>query len=181
MPGEVFHIGDENAKCLLTNLSVGRCDAIEMRGKETNIGADINLEAQMQKFQDNAVGKVFDGWDKPQKNTGLAVRELIFQSAIKLPQTGELEETLKWGQPSYLTPETKSGSTVRIGLVKNSDLLGLFFHCQTNLVETFRGFYSDDLVFEGNRAIHINPAEDLQVAPLEHCIGMALTYHLHKR
>ncbi len=135
----------------------------------------------MQKFQDNAVREVFERWDAPQKKAGLAVRELIFQTAIKLPQIGKLEEALKWGQPSYLTPKTKSGSTVRIGLVKNSDLLGLFFHCQTNLVETFRGFYSDELVFEGNRAIHIDPADELMVAPLEHCIGMALTYHLNKR
>ena len=134
----------------------------------------------MQNFQDNAVREVFDGWDASRKKTGLAVRELIFQTAVKLPQTGELEEALKWGQPSYLTPKTKSGSTVRIGLVKNSDLLGLFFHCQTNLVETFRGFYSDELVFEGNRAIHINPNKELMVAPLGHCIGMALTYHLNK-
>ena len=134
----------------------------------------------MQKFQDNAVREVFDSWDTPRKKAGLAVRELIFQTAMKLPQTGELEETLKWGQPSYLTPNTKSGSTVRIGIVKNSDLLGLFFHCQTNLVETFRGFYSDELVFEGNRVIHIDPANELMVAPLGHCIGMALTYHLNK-
>ena len=134
----------------------------------------------MQIFQDNAVKDVFDGWSAPLKNTGLAVRELIFQTALKLPQTGELEEALKWGQPSYLTPKTKSGSTVRIGLVKNSEMLGLFFHCQTNLVETFRGFYSDELVFEGNRAIHIDPADELKLAPLGHCIGMALTYHLNK-
>ena len=135
----------------------------------------------MQKFQDNAVRQIFDGWDAPRKKVGLAVRELIFKTAMKLPQIGKLEEALKWGQPSYLTPKTKSGSTVRIGLVKNSDLLGLFFHCQTSLVETFRGFYSDELVFEGNRAIHIDPTDELMVGPLEHCIGMALTYHLNKR
>jgi len=39
---------------------------------------------------------------------------MIFDVAKKTPGVGKLEEDLRWGQPSYLTLETGSGSTIRI-------------------------------------------------------------------
>ena len=48
------------------------------------------------------------------------------------------------GQPSYLTPETKSGSTIRIDQVKAAaGQYAVYFHCQTDLVETFRELYPE--------------------------------------
>jgi hypothetical protein len=45
-------------------------------------------------------------------------------------------EALKWGQPSYLTPQSQSGSTIRIDQVKpEAGQRAVYFHCQTNLVE----------------------------------------------
>ena len=35
------------------------------------------------------------------------LRQLIFETAAATEVVGELEETLKWGEPSYLTPKTK--------------------------------------------------------------------------
>ena len=68
----------------------------------------------------------------------LALRRLILDTAKTTKGVGPIEETLKWGQPSYLTPETKSGSTVRIDQVKaEPGQYAVYFHCQTNLVETF--------------------------------------------
>jgi hypothetical protein len=64
-----------------------------------------------------------------------------------------LQETLKWGQPSYLTPQTKSGSTVRIDRVKSGNQVALYFHCQTDLVATFRELYPEELTCSGNRAV----------------------------
>jgi hypothetical protein len=95
---------------------------------------------------------------------------------------GALEETLKWGQPSYLTPETKSGSTIRIDRHKSGDgRTALFFHCQTHLVDTFREIFRDDLEFESNRAIVLDAGDALPEEALRHCIAMALTYHLNKK
>ncbi len=39
------------------------------------------------------------------------LRELIIETAREVPEITELEETLKWGEPSFLT---KTGSTLRI-------------------------------------------------------------------
>ena len=93
----------------------------------------------------------------------------------------EVEETLKWGQPSYLTPETKSGSTIRIDQVKpDAGQVAVYFHCQTNLVETFRELYPK-LTYSGNRAILLDASGKLPEAELRHCVGLALTYHLSQR
>ena len=105
---------------------------------------------------------------------------LIFDTARTTDGVGALEETLKWGQPSYLTPETKSGSTVRIDQVKpDADRVAVYFHCQTNLVETFRELYPQ-LTYSGNRAILLDAGGKLPEAELRHCVGLALTYHLGK-
>jgi hypothetical protein len=133
-------------------------------------------------FDDPAVAAVFEAYPPQVKARLLRLRALIFETAAETEGVGALEETLKWGQPSYLTPETKAGSTIRIDKLKSDDgRTALFFHCQTRLVDTFRDIFRDDLAFEGNRAIVFDADDELPEAPLRHCIAMALTYHLNKR
>jgi hypothetical protein len=55
-----------------------------------------------------------------------------------------------------------------------------YFHCQTDLVQTFRELYPK-LRYERNRAILLDAGEKLPEAELRHCVGLALTYHLRKR
>jgi hypothetical protein len=112
----------------------------------------------------------------------LAIRKLIFDTAANIDGVGALEETLKWGQPSYLTSETRSGSTVRIDGIKGDNAhVAVYFICHTNLVERFRELYRDRLSFEGNRAIVLDVKEPLPAEELGHCVAMALTYQLDKR
>lgn len=130
---------------------------------------------------DSAVDAVFDTYPKPVKAKLVALRRLIFATAKATRGVGVLEEDLKWGQPSYLTPESRSGSTIRIDQVKaEPGQVAVYFHCQTNLVETFRELYPE-LRYEGNRAILLNAADQLPEAELRHCVGLALTYHLRKQ
>jgi uncharacterized protein DUF1801 len=111
----------------------------------------------------------------------LALRRLILDTARTTAGVGALEETLKWGQVSYLTSESKSGSTIRIDQVKSEpDRYAIYFHCQTNLVETFRELYPD-LAYSGNRCILLDANDELPTDALRHCLALALTYHLNKR
>ncbi|MBN8988004.1 MAG: DUF1801 domain-containing protein [Rhizobiales bacterium] len=127
------------------------------------------------------VDAVFDAYPRPVKAKLLALRRLILNTAKATKGVGVLEETLKWGQPSYLTPETKSGSTIRIDQVKaEPGQYAVYFHCQTNLVETFRGLYPE-LRYGGNRCILLDAGDKLPEAALRHCVALALTYHLGKR
>ena len=104
------------------------------------------------------------------------------ETAAKTPGVGALKETLKWGQPSYLTQESRSGSMIRIDRVKpaagdDRERYALYVHCQTTLVSTFRQLYRDELVFGGNRSILLDADRPLPKAALKHCIALALTYH----
>ena len=130
---------------------------------------------------DLSVDEVFDAYPRSVKARLRALRRLILDTAKATQGVGALEETLKWGQPSYLTTESKSGSTVRIDQVKaEAGQVAVYFHCQTNLVETFREFYPE-LRYAGNRAILLNAGDRLPEAELRHCVALALTYHLGKR
>jgi uncharacterized protein DUF1801 len=133
-------------------------------------------------FEADNVAQVFDEYAGAAREQLLALRTLIFETAAKTDGVGEVQETLKWGQPSYLTPETKSGSTIRIDAIKDDpDHVAIYFHCQTSLVPTFRGMYGDTLTFEGNRALILNTKKKLPEKELRHCLASALTYHLAKK
>ncbi len=131
---------------------------------------------------DNAeIDAVFGAYPPPVKSRLLALRRLIFDTAKATKGVGKLEEALKWGQPSYLTTESKSGSTVRIDQLKNeSGGYAMYFHCQTDLVETFREIYPE-LRYGSNRSILLDAGEKLPEAALRHCIALALTYHARRK
>ena len=127
------------------------------------------------------VAKVFTAYPDPVKAKLMDLRELIFKTAAELNTVAEIEETLKWGQPSYITKNPKTGSTIRIDAIKNNpERYALYVHCQTNLVDTFKQMYIDKFEFAGKRAIIFNVKNELPTRELSHCIALALTYHLNK-
>ena len=133
------------------------------------------------RFADPSVGAVFKAYPPALRSRLMMLRQLIFETARTTEGVGELHETLKWGQPSYLTAASKSGSTIRIDRIKSrDDRYAIYFHCQTDLVGTFRELYPKQLAFAGNRCIVLNVADKLPEQALRHCIGLALTYHLRK-
>ncbi|PYF83200.1 uncharacterized protein DUF1801 [Marinomonas alcarazii] len=105
------------------------------------------------------------------------LRSLVLLVASDLA-LGEVEESLKWGEPSY---SVKTGSPIRMDWkLKSPDHYGLFFHCQTKLVDTFRELYGEVLDFQGNRAIVLSLSKPLPKVAIKHCIELALTYHQRK-
>jgi len=124
-----------------------------------------------------AVAAVFATYPQPLRRRLEALRRLILDAARTTPGVGALEETLKWGQPSFLTAESGSGSTIRIDRVKSEpDRYALYFHCQTGLIATFRELYPE-LTYGGHRCIVLDTSADLPEEALRHCITLALTYH----
>ncbi len=100
----------------------------------------------------------------------LMLRQLILDSSDT-----ELEETLKWGEPSYLCTH---GSTIRLGYKPAyTDQFVMYFNCKSKLVDTFKELYNDRLQFEGNRAIVFNLHVVIDIKALQHCIQLALNYH----
>jgi hypothetical protein len=127
------------------------------------------------------VAAVFESHAGPIGTKLQALRRLILDTAHATKGVGAIEEAMKWGQVSYLTSESGSGSTVRIDRVKSAgDQVAVYFHCQTNLVETFRELYPE-LSYSGNRAILLDASKKLPEEELRHCIALALTYHLRRK
>ena len=105
----------------------------------------------------------------------LHLRYLVFRTAAALEDPVQLEETLRWGEPSYLT---KYGSTLRMDWKeKTPDQYAMYFKCTSRLVPTFKKLYGDLFTYEGDRAIVFNLDEKIPEAELKRCIAMALTYH----
>ncbi|NQV81179.1 MAG: DUF1801 domain-containing protein [Alphaproteobacteria bacterium] len=135
----------------------------------------------MRKFADPKIKTAFDAFPSDVRSALLDLREIILQAAADAKEVGGLVETLKWGQPSYLPSSKGTGTTVRLGAMKNApDRYAMFFHCQTDLVETFRGIYGDTLSYEGNRAIVFSCGEAIPREALAQCVTLALTYHARK-
>ena len=127
------------------------------------------------------VREVYSSYPSLHRKKLLLLREFIFSIAKQNPKIGKIEETLKWGEPSYLT-KNKSGSTIRLAWhKKTSNQCGIYFNCKTNLVSSFREAYGDLFQFKENRAIIFNEQELIQSAELKKCIKTALTYRLHKK
>jgi len=133
-------------------------------------------------FANAEVEAVFRAFPDDVREPLLSLRRLIFDTAEATDGVGRIEEALKWGQPSYLTTKPKSGSTIRIDRVSpQPGRYALFFHCQTNLVATFREMYPTELTYGGNRSILLDAKVEVPEGILRHCLALALTYHLKKR
>ncbi|AIY40458.1 hypothetical protein LT85_1300 [Collimonas arenae] len=135
----------------------------------------------MKPIENVAVARTFDTYPQIMRRKLLALRQLIFDTAANAEGVGELEETLRWGEPAYLTSQSKSGTTIRLAWKKsNPTQYGIYFHCQTDLIASFRTAFPDDFKFEGNRCIYFEENDVVPVDVLELCIAAALTYHRHK-
>lgn len=135
----------------------------------------------MKPFSNAEVAAKFDTYPPKVRRKILALRELVFRTAAATEGVGEIEESLKWGEPAYVT-KNKSGSTVRMDWKKNDpNHYAMYFHCQTNLVETFRTMFPHDFKFEGNRALVFSLEDKVPQDLLAMCIAVSFTYHLNKR
>ncbi len=133
---------------------------------------------RVDKIENTKVAAVFEQYPVKFQKKLLFLRQLILDTASQTDGVDFVEETLKWGEPSYIT---KTGSTIRIGWKKsNPSQYALYFNCKTILVETFREVYRDKFIFEGNRAIIFNEDDDIFVDELKQCISSSLTYHVRK-
>ena len=103
------------------------------------------------------------------------LRELVLETAKEIPEIEKIEETLKWGEPSFVT---KNGSTLRIDWKKKTpDQYQMYFKCTSRLVETFKIVFGERFNYEKNRAIIFKLNQEIPVDELKQCIKATLMYH----
>ena len=132
----------------------------------------------MKKLQiktDPAVESVFNNYPDSVRDKILNLRRIVLEVASEVEEITHLEETLKWGEPSYLV---KKGSTIRMDWKKKTpDQYAMYFKCTSKLVTSFKAVYPDVFNFEGNRAIVFQMSDDIPEEELKNCIKAGLTYH----
>lgn len=128
----------------------------------------------MELIQTKNVEEKFASYPKKVQKQMNALRTLVLETA-KNEGIDTLEETLKWGEPSYLAPK---GSTLRMDWkAKKPEQYALYFKCTSKLVESFIEVYGDAFTYENHRALLFSLDEKLPKAKLKKCIASALNYH----
>lgn len=133
----------------------------------------------MKKTTNPAVDDIFDNYPKEVRDKMHFLRNLVIKTAEEIEEVTQLEETLKWGEPSYVT---KYGSTLRMDWkAKKPEQYAMYFQCTSRLVDTFKLVYPNTFNYEGNRAIVFKLNEKIPVLELKKCIKAALMYHKVKQ
>ncbi|HSI76291.1 MAG TPA: DUF1801 domain-containing protein [Lunatimonas sp.] len=121
------------------------------------------------------IDEIFLNYPDSVRDTMQYLKELVIETAEETVGIDEMEITLKWGEPSFVT---KNGSTLRMDWKERApDQYAMYFQCTTRLVETFRMIFGPMFQFEGNRAIVFQPNQQIPVSELRECIKATLTYH----
>ncbi len=113
------------------------------------------------------------------KDKLIYLRELILNVAIENKEIGQIEESLKWGEPSY--NNNKTGSAIRIDWKKSCpNNYMMYFNCKTSLIKDFSLIYPKIFNYSGNRAIIFNKNDLVPEKELKKCIYLSLTYKIRK-
>lgn len=132
----------------------------------------------MKDFKLNSIPEVaskFESYPEDIREKMLNLRQLVIETAAGDPDIEELEECLKWGEPSYLA---KKGSTIRMDWKeKTPEQYAIYFKCTSKLVPTFKAVYGALFRYEKTRAILFDLEEAVPREELKDCIRLALNYH----
>lgn len=150
-----------------------------MRNDETRTEKKLGKMKDIHIITDPAVEVVFINYPDFIRDKMLDLRGVVIEAAKEIEGLTTLEETLKWGEPSFLT---KNGSTIRMDWKpKSPKQYALYFKCTSRLVETFKTVFHDTFVFEGKRAIVFQLDDRIPKEELKYCIKAALMYHKVKQ
>lgn len=124
---------------------------------------------------DPRVNEVFANYPDFVRDKLQKLRELVIETAEETESITIMEETLKWGEPSFIT---KNGSTLRMDWKeKTPNQYAMYFQCTSRLVDTFRLVFDHKFQFEGKRAIVFQLNEKIPELELKECIKASLIYH----
>ena len=125
-------------------------------------------------FSSDALRAAFDAFPPDTRDPLLTLRSLIYANAADL-NVGPVEESLKWGQPSYVPAAPKTGTPIRLGCSKSGDI-AVFVHCQSSVLKDLAPVLPAGVTLDGTRGVLFTDGIDTSVATT--VIRAALTYHL---
>lgn len=110
------------------------------------------------------------------------IREIVYAAAADTPGTGPLTETLKWGEPAYLTETSGTGTTLRIAWKPGDpERIGVYLNCRSSLIEDIRTLHPGTFEIEGTRGLMLALGTPLPTEALGHVARLAQGYHRRGR
>ena len=122
----------------------------------------------------------FETLAPPVRTACLDLRDLALGVAAAQPEIGPLTETLKWGEPAYLTEASGAGSTLRIWQTRGDERPALFVNCKTKLVARFQEEYPGAFDYVDDRAVILRSDVSEVAEEVKHCMALTFTYHRWK-
>jgi hypothetical protein len=120
------------------------------------------------------IDEIFSRYPEEVKGKLQFLRSLVIQTAKNTEEIDYLQETLKWGEPSFVT---NIGSTLRMDWkAKSPNQVAMYFQCTSRLVSTFKIVFGDTFQYDGSRALIFPLKKEIPVEPLEECIRASLRY-----
>ncbi|MGJ5618676.1 hypothetical protein [Sulfitobacter sp. MF3-043] len=119
-------------------------------------------------------------WSEPAQRTLWQCRAM-FHGVAEKAGAGPLDETLKWGQPSWRPMKPRTGSTLRIDWTpKFPNRLSLYVDCKTDLAARMQTLYPDLPENDGQRHLAVALDVPLPEHAIAHLAEMTFTYHRAK-
>lgn len=120
-------------------------------------------------------------WPEPAQQALWHCRS-VFHKVADDADVGALDETLKWGQPSWRPTKPRTGSTLRMDWnPKFPDRLSLFVDCKTDLAARMKDMYPNLPENDGQRHLAIDLTAPLPDQAIAHLADLTFTYHRAKR
>jgi hypothetical protein len=145
-------------------------------GERHSSNSNAKREDEMAPDMSVEIERAFAAFEAGPRGALEEARLMIFEVAAALDEVSGIEESLKWGQPSY-APKPKTGTPIRLSVTK-AGALTLFVNCQTTLVADLAANNPHDLATIDNRAVLL-PETVTDHPGLRSFVKVALTYHLN--
>ena len=120
-------------------------------------------------------------WPDPAQAHFVALRGLVHEVAAAA-NIGQLDESLKWGQPAWRPVRPRVGSTLRVDWSASApERLMAFVDCKTNLASEMETRFPGQFSNDGRRALGFDLGAPLDRDAVWTLAHLTLTYHRAKR
>ncbi|WP_299042453.1 hypothetical protein [uncultured Tateyamaria sp.] len=120
-------------------------------------------------------------WPQPAQTQFVKLRQIVHDVATSA-EIGPLDESLKWGQPSWRPKRARVGSTLRVDWSPSTpDRLLAFVDCKTNLAAQMDTRFPGQFHNDGRRALGFDLDKPLDEDAVWQLVHLTLTYHRAKR
>ncbi|APX11725.1 hypothetical protein [Tateyamaria omphalii] len=122
-----------------------------------------------------------ESWPQSAQSHFLRTRTLVHDVATS-EDVGPLDESLKWGQPSWRPKRARTGSTLRLDWSPATpDRLLAFVDCKTDLAAQMDHRFPGQFHNDGRRALGFDTTHPLDKDAVWQLARLTLTYHRSKR